>query len=266
MKLMMMKDDFVDQELDIEADLDNEVGSTGLTFNPNHLYITNTLLSPLYFLNSFSPNYGSRYVEGDVKQITDVNFDGMTFNDLREIVKRLVHGYENRMCVDLYVDHHDYDVLDFLLEETSNPDLISESSDEYCFDDESEDIDGNIEEDPDGSQIDLRYKIKKGISYTKHDPTMDWDQMEHVLGMMFDHPEQLKICLANYGVANGYQLWYAKNDWKSTLVFCGRNVTFRKSVATRSRKQGKGCSKDEGRSANNGEGCSKDVGGSGNDN
>ncbi|GJT12588.1 hypothetical protein Tco_0859630 [Tanacetum coccineum] len=41
-----------------------------------------------------------------------------------------------------------------------------------------------------------------------------------------------------------------------------RQVTFRKSVATRSRKQGKGCSKDEGGSANNGEGCSKDVGGS----
>ncbi|GJT34475.1 hypothetical protein Tco_0924894 [Tanacetum coccineum] len=116
-----------------------------------------------------------RYVEGDVKQITDVNFDGMTFNDLREIVKHLVHGlvkrlyyckvgsplksimelksnsdvdaflllgYENRMCVDLYVEHHDYDVLDFLLEETSDPEIISPFSDEYCFDDESEDIDG----------------------------------------------------------------------------------------------------------------------------
>nr|GEZ27757.1 splicing factor [Tanacetum cinerariifolium] len=116
-----------------------------------------------------------RYVEDDVKQITDVNFDGMNFNDLIEIVKRLVRGpvkslyyckvgsplksikelkidsdvdaflllgYENRMCVDLCVEHHDYDVLDFLLEETSDPELISASSDEYCFDDESEDIDG----------------------------------------------------------------------------------------------------------------------------
>nr|GFD23588.1 hypothetical protein [Tanacetum cinerariifolium] len=34
---------------------------------------------------------------------------------------------------------------------------------------------------------------------------------------------------------------------------------------TRSRKQGKGCSNDVGRSANNGEGCSKDVGGNVND-
>ncbi|GKB91151.1 hypothetical protein Tco_0963423 [Tanacetum coccineum] len=232
-----------------------------------------------------------RYVEGDMKQITDVNFDGMTFNDLREIVKRLVHGlvkrlyycnvgsplksilklksdsdvdaflplgYENRMYVDLYVEHHNYDVLDFLLEETSDPEIVSASSDEYCSDDESGDIDGvdfhiegdhnvviknftitdpflnqlcsnggsfrgfindpilcnrgNVEEDPDGSQIDPHYKIKKVISYPKHDPTMDWDKMKPVLGTRFDHPKQLKICLANYGVANGYQLWYAKKS------------------------------------------------------
>ncbi|GJX14918.1 splicing factor [Tanacetum coccineum] len=213
-----------------------------------------------------------RYVEGDVKQITDVNFDGMSFNDLREIVKRLVHGlvkrlyyckvesplkslkelkidsdvdaylllgYENCMCVDLYVEHHDYDVLDFLLEETSDHELVCASSDEYYSDDKSEDIDGvyfhtegdhnvviknftttdpflnqlcsngcsfrglindpipcnrgNVEEDPNGSQIDPHYKIKKGTSYPKHDPTMDWDKMEPVLGMRFDYPEQLKL-------------------------------------------------------------------------
>nr|GEV92146.1 splicing factor [Tanacetum cinerariifolium] len=51
-------------------------------------------------------------------------------------------GYENRMFVDLYVEHHDYVVLEFLLEETYDPDLISASSDEYCSDDESEEIDG----------------------------------------------------------------------------------------------------------------------------
>nr|GEW35242.1 hypothetical protein [Tanacetum cinerariifolium] len=33
-----------------------------------------------------------------------------------------------------------------------------------------------------------------------------------------------KQALANYGVANGYQLWYAKNDWRSLLVYCGRSV------------------------------------------
>ncbi|GJT46037.1 hypothetical protein Tco_0954752 [Tanacetum coccineum] len=27
-----------------------------------------------------------------------------------------------------------------------------------------------------------------------------------------------------HGVANGYQLWYARNDWRSLLVYCGRSV------------------------------------------
>nr|GEW89780.1 zinc finger, PMZ-type [Tanacetum cinerariifolium] len=157
-----------------------------------------------------------KYAEGDVKQINNVNFDGMDFSDLRYIV---------------VLEHNDYNVLDFLLEETSDPELISASSDEYYSDDESEDIDG----------------------------------------MRFDHPEQLKICLANYGV--GYQLWYAKNDRKSILVFYGRNVDKYRSEGcyakmkkdvTRNRKQRKGCS-NIGGFANNGEVCSKDVGGSVND-
>ncbi|GJW56744.1 zinc finger, PMZ-type containing protein [Tanacetum coccineum] len=44
-----------------------------------------------------------------------------------------------------------------------------------------------------------------------------------------------------------------------------RQLSVRKPVTIRSRKQGKGCSKDVGGSTNNGEDCSKDVGGSGND-
>ncbi|GJY63754.1 hypothetical protein Tco_0465214, partial [Tanacetum coccineum] len=48
--------------------------------------------------------------------------------------------------------------------------------------------------------------------------------MELVLGMRFDNPEQLKMCLANYGVANGYQLWFYRNDWRKLLVYCGRDV------------------------------------------
>ncbi|GJT15797.1 hypothetical protein Tco_0874503 [Tanacetum coccineum] len=117
-----------------------------------------------------------RYIEGDVKQLTHVNFDCMIYQDLREIVKCLVHGlvkrlcycqvgkpltksikelkdgihiddflllgYENRLIVDLYVEHYDYGVLDFLLEEIDEPNNDSESSDEYCSSDESEDFDG----------------------------------------------------------------------------------------------------------------------------
>ncbi|GJT31623.1 calcium/proton exchanger [Tanacetum coccineum] len=40
----------------------------------------------------------------------------------------------------------------------------------------------------------------------------------------YETPYQLKLALANYGVAHGYQLWYMKNDWREVLVYCGRNV------------------------------------------
>ncbi|GJU57555.1 calcium/proton exchanger [Tanacetum coccineum] len=48
--------------------------------------------------------------------------------------------------------------------------------------------------------------------------------MEPTLGMRYETPYQLKLALANYGVAHGYQLWYMKNDWREVLVYCGRNV------------------------------------------
>ncbi|GKF25643.1 hypothetical protein Tco_0081537, partial [Tanacetum coccineum] len=48
--------------------------------------------------------------------------------------------------------------------------------------------------------------------------------MQPILRMKYDHPEQLKLALVNYEVADGYQLRYEKNDWRQLLVFCGRDV------------------------------------------
>lgn len=42
--------------------------------------------------------------------------------------------------------------------------------------------------------------------------------------MRFESPTQLKQCLANYGVAGGYQLWYMQNDSHKLLVYCGRDA------------------------------------------
>nr|GEU62703.1 hypothetical protein [Tanacetum cinerariifolium] len=58
--------------------------------------------------------------------------------------------------------------------------------------------------------------------------------MTRVLGMKYEHPEQLKQSLANYRVANGYQLWYAKNDWRSLLVYCGGSVKGESSKSAKS--------------------------------
>ncbi|GKF87315.1 hypothetical protein Tco_0258192 [Tanacetum coccineum] len=63
--------------------------------------------------------------------------------------------------------------------------------------------------------------------------------MTHVLGMRYEHPEQLKQALANYRVANGYQLWYARNDWRSLLVYCGRSVECGRCIGKYSNKKKK---------------------------
>ncbi|GKB56898.1 hypothetical protein Tco_0913084 [Tanacetum coccineum] len=70
----------------------------------------------------------------------------------------------------------------------------------------------------------LLYKVKPGIVYPDHDPDQPWKDMVPILGMKFKDHEEMKMMLANYGVANGYQLWYKRNDYKSLLVLCGRNV------------------------------------------
>ncbi|GKA37644.1 hypothetical protein Tco_0724209 [Tanacetum coccineum] len=151
------------------------------------------------------------YINGDEKQITDLNFEGILYADLRELVRKLVRslifslyyrkvgktlaqglcnlkndadvqeflkvGYESKWVVDLYTKHFVYDAMDY--KNSNGIDYeSSDSSDAYCSSDEE-----------------------------------------------YDHLEQLKLALANYGVASGYQLWYEKNDWRQLLVFCGRDVT-----------------------------------------
>ena len=227
----------------------------------------------------------------------------MSFTDFREVIKHLVHGivyrlyycplrtplnvgikeiktdndvqefirvgYDNKWYIDLYVEHFDYDIMDFINEE-ANGILSSGSSDEYYSSDECEDfpdVDFHNEgednvviknlttkdpflnkmcpnsdmyvdyhdhsvpqaecealDDPEADNIDPIFQAKKGVSYPKHDPKTPWNQMTPVLGMRYEHPDQLKLALANYGVANGYQLWFERNDWKTLLVFCGRSV------------------------------------------
>ena len=49
-----------------------------------------------------------------------------------------------------------------------------------------------------------------------------------MLAMRFENPKQLKHMLRNYAVANGYQLYFKKNDSRRLLVkFCDGSGTFR---------------------------------------
>ncbi|GKA97943.1 hypothetical protein Tco_0825837 [Tanacetum coccineum] len=64
------------------------------------------------------------------------------------------------------------------------------------------------ENDPEDDIVDPKFKAKKTICYPSFDPSTPWDQCKPVVGMKFENPLQLKNVLANYGVANGYQLWF----------------------------------------------------------
>ncbi|PWA41822.1 hypothetical protein CTI12_AA426570 [Artemisia annua] len=87
------------------------------------------------------------------------------------------------------------------------------------------DAKGLVEDEIEDQLIDPIYKVKKGVNYPDHDPNLPWNEMVPILGMKFEDHEQMKIMLANYAVASGYQLWYKRNDYKSLLALCGRNVS-----------------------------------------
>ncbi|GJY98019.1 hypothetical protein Tco_0514929 [Tanacetum coccineum] len=90
--------------------------------------------------------------------------------------------------------------------------------------------------DPDENQIDVVNKVKSGVHYPAFDPDIPWDKMQPTLDIRYETPQQLKLALANYGVANGYQLWYMKNDWRDVLVYCGRNVEEERCAGKKSNK------------------------------
>ncbi|GJS89184.1 hypothetical protein Tco_0771820 [Tanacetum coccineum] len=168
---------------------------------------------------------------------------------VRKLVDALA-GYESKWAVDLYVEHHGYDPMDY---KNSNPRdyKSSDSSDAYCSSFINEPIPDNEDlhiEDLDSSSLEPRHQIQRGIAYPRHDPLQPWNEMQPILGMRYDHSEQLKLALANYGVAGGYQLWFQKNDWRELLVYCGRDVSTGRCAGC---KVGEGISKDgEGSSRN----------------
>ncbi|GKB12975.1 hypothetical protein Tco_0846898, partial [Tanacetum coccineum] len=219
-----------------------------------------------------------KYCQGQVRVMTDTNFDEMSYEVLKEIAKKLVPhalfekiyycqtgvkltlglreikstqdiaemmkvGYESGNEIDMYVEHFGYDIMELVkleVNQEDNHNNIEESDDEYYGSDDYEEIE-NVDfqtegdesvviksitplADPDDHQIHAVNKVQSGVLYPTFDPDIPWDKMEPTLGMRYETPYQLKLALANYGVAHGYQLWYMKNDWREVLVYCGRNV------------------------------------------
>ncbi|GJZ40673.1 hypothetical protein Tco_0587559 [Tanacetum coccineum] len=142
----------------------------------------------------------------------------------------VVVGLGNGGDIDIYVEHHGYDIHEWFPKD--NDDLEDYDEDDISAFKTTRNTFGTIERDAnailkvkiDDQSVYPIYKVKPGIVYPDHDPDQPWKDMVPILGMKFKDHEEMKMMLANYGVANSYQLWYKRNDYKSLLVLCGRNV------------------------------------------
>ncbi|CAH1452072.1 unnamed protein product [Lactuca virosa] len=133
--------------------------------------------------------------------------------------------------LDVYIDHQNEPILDWANNEVLADDISDDN--EYNFDEE-DDKDSEIfdttkyehERDEEVYTFDkivgdkLLNKLSGNISdgdeanngkdmdvvFLVHDENQEWDQMVPVARMKFSNPLELKLCLTNYAVKNGYDL------------------------------------------------------------
>ncbi|GJR14258.1 hypothetical protein Tco_0796910 [Tanacetum coccineum] len=143
-------------------------------------------------------------------------------------------AYDNGCKVELYVKNHGYDVMADGEEDVEIPNtrlndtFLNKLVDGKFISDKDfgakVDTQSSSSRNVDDSSVDDRFKVKEGFSYPVHNLNLPWNEMAPLLGMKFEHPDQLKDCLINYRVANGYQLWYRRNDYRNISVMCGKNM------------------------------------------
>ncbi|GJZ73610.1 60S ribosomal protein L34 [Tanacetum coccineum] len=242
------------------------------------------------------------YQEGEKSTIRDLEFEGMTVirlskllqgtcmfpvkgifflipgkelsnglieikNDL-DLANCIAVGYKNGKVVDMFLEHHGYDLSHWIQTDIDNNDdelsdvemeditgygasdfvgeddvvipnrsindpflnklcngsYINDFTDKSDGGESSQPSAKELEIDSDDEDVDKNFKLVDGVIYPEFDPKLPWNEMKPTLGLRFEHPEQLKECMTNYGVANGYQLWYRRNDYRSLFVLYGREL------------------------------------------
>nr|KAJ0186902.1 hypothetical protein LSAT_V11C900463080 [Lactuca sativa] len=161
--------------------------------------------------------------------------------------------------LDVYIDHRNEPILDWADKEFLadgkgyESDYMDEEDDkdsevsmtmeyEHEWDDEEEHTFDKTVGDPfldklsghisDDDEEEANNGKLKDVVFPVHNENQEWEQMVPVLGMKFSNPLELKLCITNYAVKNGYDLWYEKSDHERLLVKCCKGKT---------NKQGKGC-------------------------
>ena len=72
-----------------------------------------------------------------------------------------------------------------------------------------------------------------GVEYCTHDPTVKWNQMKPRAGERYESPAQLKLCIRNYGISQGYNLRFNISDNKRLVVTCGNKGNKKKGCPYR---------------------------------
>ncbi|CAI9283210.1 unnamed protein product [Lactuca saligna] len=202
----------------------------------------------VHYDGMFSPIPHLIYYLNQKTSITDVDFGGINFKEFIHVLEDVTKGkcpvvyyclghksmrdgltplkndddyrrfldaaHGNEGKINVYIDHYNDSVLDWIEEEKEEKSVDSESSDEDKDSVMSDAL--SVDHEPDEEIM----EPKKPSIYPFHDSTQKWDTMQPILGMRFCNPQELKQLVSNYAVANGFNLWYEKNDKTRLLVRC----------------------------------------------
>nr|GEV72446.1 60S ribosomal protein L34 [Tanacetum cinerariifolium] len=155
-------------------------------------------------------------------------------NDL-DLANCIAIGYKNEKVIDMFLNTMGYAVSDFVgeddvvipnrsindpfLNKLCNGSYINDFSDKPDVGESSQPCGKELEIDSDDEDVGKQFKLVDDVIYPAFDPKLPWNEMKPTLVLRFEHLEQLKDCLTNYGVANGYHLCGGKKGKKGDLSY-----------------------------------------------
>ncbi|CAI9293205.1 unnamed protein product [Lactuca saligna] len=182
--------------------------------------LTRTRSKDIYFClpqESLSQGIHTLVNDGDYKEFLDL-------------------AYANERRMNVYVDHCNEPIFEWIEDEENEDQDYSCEEDEdsvfsetYSVDHEEDDVEYPFPANKTKGDRFLNKlcvdTLDEGVEYVEprypvHDDRQPWNQMKPVLGMRFSNPDELKNMLSNYAVVGGYDLWFEKNDSQRLLVKC----------------------------------------------
>ncbi|CAI9277945.1 unnamed protein product [Lactuca saligna] len=180
--------------------------------SPNSTYLT----IDFHYNNMFAPNplvyldpmriTHERLLEG----IRRIDNDDNYFEFIED-----AYMAKNELRMNVYINHQNKPILDWvdkeiltgvhMFDKAVDDEFLNKlcgkpilnSNQEEVNDDAADDDDEVSDEDDE-------------VMFPIFDENQEWDKMVPVLGMKFSNPLELKLCLTNYAVKNGYYLWFEK--------------------------------------------------------